>query len=264
MVLKLSDGQEIACEHKLDALETEGTVDDQRPQLQRYLSSSAAAVLYVRSSPKSPDSDVLSHQKYIHPTERRKGEHFLWRDFYAILAPSESPVQEWLKAGFEHLGFTPPNSTLGDLNDPDPDIQRANRENFKKLWGPTRSCATGLGWKKIEGGGIVELYLSHNPSSLASMIFISPSKAERFLVRMTPADGDAQALAGILERASQEARLSLDVSVSARQSTTDKIPVVDCTTSLYMLLGDQELAVADIEQRLLSIVQPLLVAIQKP
>ena len=54
MLLQLSNGQRIICEHKLEALETVGPVEDERGQLERYLDLPVEGVVYVRSSWKPP------------------------------------------------------------------------------------------------------------------------------------------------------------------------------------------------------------------
>jgi hypothetical protein len=111
MLLTLSNGKRIACEHKLDAIETPGSECDDRPQLERYLDLPVDGVLFVRSSWKPPSERVLAHPKYIRPDER---DHFLWRDFYHLFLHDE-PFLAWLREGFENLGFTPPHPSIGEL-----------------------------------------------------------------------------------------------------------------------------------------------------
>ena len=177
MILQLSNGKTIACEHKLDAIETLGPERDQKAQLERYLDLPIEGLVYVRTSWKPPSPKVVAHPKYIHPAER---EHFLWRDFYPTLRQGQHAVIDWIREGFERLGFTPPHPSVGEMSGPDDEMNRRNRQNFAKLWGRTRSSAHGLGWK-VTSGSIVELYLTNNRSSLASWVFISPAQFERFL-----------------------------------------------------------------------------------
>lgn len=172
MILRLSNGKTIACEHKLDAIETLGPELNQKAQLERYLDLPIEGLVYVRTSWKPPSAKVVTHPKYIHPAQR---EHFLWRDFYPILRQGQHVVIDWLREAFERLGFTPPHPSIGEMSGPDDEMNRRNRQNFAKLWGRTRSRAHSLGWK-VTSGSIVELYLTNNHSSLASWVFISPAQ----------------------------------------------------------------------------------------
>jgi len=63
---------------------------------------------------------------------------------------------EWLRDGFEGLGFTPPHPSAGEMSGLDEQENRRNRKNFAKLWGKTRSFAHKLGWS-VNSGSIAEL-----------------------------------------------------------------------------------------------------------
>jgi len=259
MILQLSNGKTIACEHKLDALETLGPEQDQKAQLERYLDLPIAGLVYVRTSWKPPSDKVVAHPKYIHPAER---EHFLWRDFYPILRHGQHVVIDWLREGFELLGFTPPHPSVGEMSGPDDEMNRRNRQNFAKLWGRTRSRAHGLGWK-VASGSIVELYLTDNHSSLASWVFISPIQFERFLFRVTPREGTMSQLTGALHTALSTLGVRAEVSEREVRRKEGKKSVIDVTTSLREILGDIPLDPEAIEGRLLGFTEPLLLALQK-
>lgn len=259
MIITLSDGRTIACEHKLDALETMGPEKDSRFQLVRYLDLPVDGLIYVRTTWKPPASEVLNHPKYIHPRGR---EHFLWRDFYPILTSDNHVILDWLREGFERLGFTPPHPSIGDLSGPDEDLSRENRENFAKLWQRTRSIAHNLGWK-VDTGSIVELYLSANTTSLASSIFISPAKCDRFLFRVTPLTDKLRSVTNRLREVCNASCLRTDITQHQVKRKEGEIEVIDIITSLREILGKEQISSEVIEERLSNFVEPLLHAVKK-
>jgi len=190
MVIELSDGHLVACEHKIEAPETSTPVENQasesRTQLLRYLGIPGIdAVLYVRATLKPPIPEVLASSRYIAPTNR---QHFLWRDLYPLLRGSNHACSRWLADGFEALGFTPPHPFVGDLVDP------ASRQNFAAHWVPARARASELGWK-VSTGSVVELYLEKPLNLRVPQIWVSPWN-QRLLFRLSPASSsDADAIA---------------------------------------------------------------------
>jgi len=258
MILRLSDGKTIACEHKLDALETLGPQQDERTQLDRYLDLPIDGLIYVRGSWKVLSSEVLEHPKYVHPLQ---GEHFLWRDFYPLFT-DENVVMDWLRDGFERLGFTPPHPSVGEMSGPDDQENHRNRKNFAKLWGKTRSFAHRLGWS-VNPGSIVELYLSQNPSSCAESIFISPTKFDRFLVRVTPRKASDHLLQPRLQQAMDSLMPRTEIIEREVARKGGKKKVIDITSSLREILGDGILSTDEIEDRLLEFAEPILLSIQK-
>jgi hypothetical protein len=257
MILRLSDGKTIACEHKLDAFETLGPQQDERTQLDRYLDLPVDGLIYVRGSWKPPSSEVLQHPKYVHPPQ---GEHFLWRDFYPLFT-DENVVMDWLRDGFERLGFTPPHPSVGEMSGPDDQENRRNRKNFAKLWGKTRSFAHRLGWS-VNPGAIVELYLSQNPSSRAESLFISPTKFDRFLVRVTPRKASDHLLQR-LQQATDSLMPRTEITEREVKRKGGKERVIDITSSLREILGNRTLTADEIEDRLLEFAEPILLSIQK-
>ena len=184
MLLTLEDGRVILCENKIEAIETLGK-DESKGQLEKYLKLPVDGVAYIRGSWKPPDAKVLEHPKYIKPATR---EHFLWRDFYDLLMQDDVFLQ-WLRQGFENMGYTPPLPPIGDLNDPDENKRFANQKEFAKLWSLTRTNLRELGWRS-ETGSTIELYLENNSSKWSHQyVFICPSPAERFIIRITPREG---------------------------------------------------------------------------
>ena len=258
MILHLSDGKTIACEHKLDAFETLGSEQDERSQLDRYLELPIDGLIYVRSSWKVPSTDVLQHPKYVHPPQ---GEHFLWRDFYQLFT-DENVVMEWLRDGFEGLGFTPPHPSVGEMSGLDEQENRRNRKNFAKLWGKTRSFAYKLGWS-VNSGSIAELYLGQNPSSCAESLFISPIKSNRFLVRITPRNASDHELQRRLQQATDSPMARTEITDREVTRKGGKEKVIDITSSLREILGDRTLSTDEMEDRLLEFAEPILLCIQK-
>ncbi len=82
MVITLTDGKTIICEHKFDAPVTMASEQEQRARLKQYLNLSVDGLIYFRITRKPPCSDVIKHEKYIYPDNR---EHFLWEDLYPLL-----------------------------------------------------------------------------------------------------------------------------------------------------------------------------------
>lgn len=261
MILTLSNGKTIACEHKLEANETMGPEQDQRTQLKRYLDLPIDGLLYVRTSYKPPVPEVVNHPKYIRPHDRA---HFLWRDFYPLLSSSceKHILIDWLRVGFERLGFTPPHPSIGDMSGPDDALNKENRKNFAKLWQRTRSAAHTLGWK-VSAGSIVELYLAGNSASLASEIFISPAKFERVLFRITPHDDKHPVLRDRLQQVTERMSPKTELVQHAISRKKGKVRVIDITTSLREILGAEPLSAEEIETKLFNFVEPLLLTLQK-
>jgi len=257
MILTLQQGQVIAVEHKLEAYETlvsiEKQVDDPIRQLARYLSvPTIDGVAYVRTAFKPPETTVLEHPKYMRPNDR---QHFLWRDFFPLLEESRNPYTGWLLEGFEALGFTPPNPTVGDLTLPE------NRHNFAKLWNSTRACAHDLGWK-VGTGDVVEIYLEPTRSTLARQVWVSPN-GERLLLRITPLAEEA--VAEVLERVrevSSSSNAPFFVEGRSLRRGASKASVIEAWAPLRKLLG--EATTTDmIEERLRLFVEPVLRALDR-
>lgn len=108
MLLMLSNGMRVVCEHKLEAAETLGPESDERGQLLRYLDLDIDALVYFRASIKDVPAEVLANPKYVRPAGLN---HFLWRDIYPILQSPDDLFIQWLREGFEQLGFVPPYRT---------------------------------------------------------------------------------------------------------------------------------------------------------
>lgn len=267
MLLHLSSGLKVICEHKLDALESSADELGERDQLWKYLQApDADGVVYFRSDWKAVQARVKDDDKgkYIHPAE---GEHFLWRDLYGLLEKDQTPLGKWIREGFETMGFTPPHPSIGEMTGPDSAENRKNRHNFAKLWSATRSAARDLGWAKIERGSIAELYLSTNPQATCSQVFLSPIKSTRFLLRVTPNKGQDAIVKDALTAATRD--LPGNVEVDERTVTrkeggkTTKANVLDITTTLPKILGEEAASVDVLERRLAGFVVPILSALQK-
>ncbi len=197
LVLTLADEHVIACEHKLDSPETSGQTSleqeecDPVLQLERYLElPDIQGVAYFRSWWQAPDQGVLDHPRYITPLSGR--EHFLWSDLYDPILRGDSLVSYWLREAFERFGFTPAHPSIGELEHPNVEIRVQNRQNLKKLWGPTRTRLRSMGWS-VESGSICQLYLKNNSNSNADFIYVSPHSpgGRVLLVRVTPRNSES-------------------------------------------------------------------------
>jgi len=251
MLLSLSNGKLIACENKLDALETLGPEADERPQLERYLDLPIDGLMYVRASWRPPEPHVSDHPKYIKPAY---GEHFLWRDFYPLFEASTDPFLVWLQEGFERLGFTPPHPQVGELK------TDADRHNFAKLWSKVRSHAHQLGWSS-SAGSIVQIYLDSNDNSSADVIFIQPI-AGGFQFRATPKNKHRDRCFASLASVCNAIPGIADHGVKIVRRKESKVAVYDIEVPAATVLGKGELPADATENKLYDFVSPLLNAVQ--
>lgn len=264
MILHLSNGMKIACEHKIEALET-GKDDDNNPnQLWDYLHlPDISGLVYVRSNWKPPLPDVVKHPKYVKPL---KASHFLWRDFYHLLRRDDTVMGRWMKEAFEYLGYTPPVVLIGEMSGLDKAENERNRHNFVKLMTTTRNFANALGWK-YEAGSIEGHYLSKNAKAACSDVLITACQTERFLFRATPRDGELQSIVARLDSAMRDLAerfdIPTDISINTVKRVEGKVQVLDITTTLRDILGKKARTVQGIEQRLLDFHRPLLLALQE-
>jgi hypothetical protein len=253
----LEDGHQILVEHKIDAPETLLITEDEGiGQLQRYLALEVDGVAYVRSSWKAPGSEILQHLRYIKPAT---GIHFLWRDFYEALSLGKHELSRWLAEGFEVMGFVPPHPEIGDLNDLDLAVRTRNRQNFAKYWGPVIDLAASMGWRP-EAGSIVELYLSSQVNKLASVIFISPVRADAFMVRVTPR-GEAQSLLSKLFSAAQSTEIPAEVRTVEVRRSSGIVEVVEVVSNHRAILQNASRA-DEFESALFRFITPLLEALE--
>ncbi len=256
MILELEDGKRIACEHKLDAGETMGPEQDPYGQLERYLNLPVDGLLYVRSMWKTPNQHCLEHPKYIRPEWR---EHFLWRDFYPLLKPGDHILVDWLREGFERLGFTPPHPSIGEMQGPDDEENFRNRSNFAKHWQRTCTFAREQGWK-VEPGSIVELYLSANPDAIAAEVFITPLHSGRMLFRITPR-GEIFEIMKRLESVELPQLSGFERGERSVKRKVGDVQVLDVTAPLSEVLGEGLQTNEQIEENLLGFVGPLIKAL---
>lgn len=256
LTLHLSNGKTILCEHKLLAPETLGNEEDPRLQLERYLELPADGLAYVRSTWRAPGESVRSHARYIRPADR---EHFLWQDFFPLLGPGQHVLVDWLREGFEELGFTPPHPSIGTLALRGEEHELADALNFAKLWGRTKSIAGGLGCR-VGSGSRVQLYL-YPPRSLASEVFVSPSMPERFLFRVTPVTGHVDTVLEAMKRVAQQLPPRPRVSVERLRRAAGLVDVVDVVTTRNAVLPHATVSTEELEALLAGYIEPLLRAI---
>ena len=255
MTLTLEDGHVIAVEHKLEAPETEITIDyaeEPSRQLMRYLAiPTVDAVAFFRTSLKPPIATVLADPKYVMPANR---QHYMWRDLFPLLRDSDHKFSRWVREGFERDGFTPPHPLVGDLSD------AAAARNFAMLWTATRARAVELGWK-VGAGSVVELYLSRSDPYQVQNVWLNPWN-NLLLVRASPVSGHvADELFETISKTAQMVAEDVTVKkVKARGRVAGPAEVVDSSAPLPSVLDgarDGEAA----ETRLLRFVEPFLLAL---
>ena len=183
MMLILTDGRRVLCEHKIDAPETLQVKADGKTvkQLERYLAlPGIAGLAYFRSAPTTMADEVLSHELYLCP---QTGSHFLWRDLYVPLTLGTSEVARWLGDGFERLGFTPPVPHIGELWPGVSELVRQNQANFGRLWHGTRAHFDAH-WTVQQGQRGCELYLKPKCQARVGQVYISPIAQGGSLLRI--------------------------------------------------------------------------------
>jgi hypothetical protein len=260
MILRLANGKVVACEHKLEALETLGA-DDDRGQLARYLELPIDALVYVRRSWLPPDRAVISNPKYVRASNR---EHFLWSDFFAFLGPDQHVLVDWLREGFEWLGYTPPNPNVGELTLLPNGETRAAMVDFAKLWDPVKTAVARLGWT-VQTGSLIQLYLVRHPTSPAAQVFISPESRGEFLIRFTPVEeARVEELLALATSAAAKLTQRTTVKVATGSLKSNRVKVVDVRATRNAVLGDDETTVEQLQTRMLRFVEPLVAAVSSP
>lgn len=257
MVLHLEGGRRIACEHKLEAPETLG-VEDDRGQLERYLELPIDGLVYVRRAWLPPGETVLSNQKYVRPAEK---EHFIWSDFFPLLVPGQHLLVDWLREGFEWLGYTPPDPNVGELTlRPEGEAERAMLD-FAKLWDRVRTSSARMGWT-VQNGSKIQLYLVNHRASPVWQVLISPESQGEFLVRFTPHDeANLEAIRTAVARATAGLEIQSRLKVTSGSKKGQKVKVVDVRAVRSAVLGMEKQTVEELENRLLVFVEPLLKAV---
>ncbi len=241
----------------VDALETMGA-EDFRGQLQRYLELPLDGLVYVRRAWLASGDVVTSNPMYVRPPER---EHFLWSDFFSLLVPGEHVLVDWLREGFELLGFTSPNPTVGELTLRPEGGTRGAMEDFAKLWGRVKTGSARLGWT-VQSGSTIQLYLIRHPTSPVAQVFISPESRGDFLVRFTPFDeGRLEDIRSPVASAAATLPHATTVKVTTGNWQAKKVKVVDVRAPRHAVLGLDETTVEELELRLLRFVEPLVRAV---
>ena len=82
------------------------------------------------------------------------------------------------------------------------------------------------------------------------------------MFRVTPRHGKHDLVSHRLEAAVEQASERLELAVREVSRQGGKKRVFDVTSSLYEILGKDELTVEDIEKRLQGFIEPLLVSLQ--
>ncbi len=237
MRFTLSDGNVILCENKIEALETQGSASDPRGQLIRYLDLPADGLVYIRATPShSLAREVAEHPKFI----TNNGHHFLWRDIYPLLENNDNPLVGAVRKGFEMMGFMPPVPAVGTLSGFNSSEDEKNRQQFKPLWQLAAEYGQQQGWK-AETNKNAELYYGAGNSKNLYQVFASPSKAERFLIRLTLKNGvRADRLMDKIAQVATDVPFESLTYTRKSPRGDEKIveEVIDITTSLRNVIGD--------------------------
>lgn len=146
---------------------------------------------------------------------------------------------------------------------PTNDEARRIAHAFAALWRRTTRVAEELGWQ-WNPGAVVQLYFDPDAGSAALKVFVSSSKRDRFIVRVTPRPGRLQRVLDALHAAA--AALPHPSAVAAAKVKADgnvSIDVVEATTTWEVVVGEDHPDDATVEKRLHAFVGPLLRAIPR-
>jgi hypothetical protein len=259
MRFTLEDGHTIVCENKIEAPQTQGSAKDPRGQLVRYLDLPCDGLAYIRATP-SPklEESIVGHSKFI----TRNGHHFLWRDIYPLLEENDNPLVVAVRKGFEVMGFVPPLPAIGTLSNFDSDSDEKNRAAFKELWRLAVDYGRQCGWR-VETNKNAEMYYYSGQSDLLYQVFVSPSKSERFLLRLTLKDGvDVKKLHDQLQQVDIDVPFETVAFIKRGKRDGKNISedAIDITTSLRHVIGDTEDR-KQMQQLLLNFVKSFLVLV---
>lgn len=195
----------------------------------------------------------------------RDGHHFLWRDLYPLLQSSSHPLLADLCKGFEVMGFVPLLPAVGSLSDFNSETDEQNRSEFKELWAMAADYGKQHGWS-VETNKNAELYYSPDENYPAYQIFVSPSKAERFLIRFSLRDGvDQEKFRSRIEDV--DVAVPFEVTAYQRPAKRNRrsvyVSVIDITSSLRNVIGDTD-DKGRIQALLLEYVRPFVEVGFKP
>jgi hypothetical protein len=257
MRVVLEDGHVILFLHSMDDLEAEGPRPDDQQRVEACLGLSADGVVHIRSSAATFKPALVENPRYIKPAH---ADAFRWRDIYHLLEGNDHIFITWLREGFGPLGLTPPHPVIGDLDDPDPEARDACRRRFAEWWDPTREAARAMGWK-VGAGDIVDLYLSSGPTRLVTSVFVSPSRAGRFLLRIAPFLTKEDDVLARAERVAAESTVPVEVTKAMLWRQRGRIPVIDVLTSAGTVVGPETNDPAQAAQALRAFVSGYLAAL---
>ncbi|GEM_PF-1502461 len=239
MRFTLADGHTIVCENKIEAPQTMGSASDPRAQLLRYLDLACDGVAYIRATPAhNLAQEIINHPKFI----CNNGRHFLWRDIYPLLEKNDNPLVAAVRKGFEVMGFVPPLPAVGTMADLNSSVDKKNRCAFREFWQLAAEYGRQLGWR-VETNVNAELYYYSGNSDQLYQVFVSPSKAERFLLRLTLKDGaDVDELSQLVQRVDIAVPYEIEVYTKKGKRGGKSVSenVIDITTSLKHVIGTSD------------------------
>jgi hypothetical protein len=133
---------------------------------------------------------------------------------------------------------------------------------FQALWKMTQEAGANVGWRS-QNPSRVEVEFTGNEDSLASVVWVSPYKRDRFIVRITPATG-----AFITPvRAALE---SVVVKLTGAEMSSQRAPrssgaaeVIEVRSTWEDVIGDDDPSSSTVEKRLHGFVAPILLAIPR-
>jgi hypothetical protein len=170
----------VGVEHKLFAPQG----DNQLPKYLRLPRTLISHLALVTADYQSVATDVLRDRRYVRPSN----DHFLWSDFYPIVAASAtrgSAVGLMTKDLFDSLGLQPMHPLIGDLWTRDPARRRHYDGRLRAAWEPllkTLRKRWDFADSSIRKTRRSEIYVRYGPSKLLRDVWLNPLRSPGYLL----------------------------------------------------------------------------------
>ena len=256
MIFCIAGKVSIGVENKLQS--PEGREGYGRTQLKKYLklvdAGELSGLAFITGYPANVLPQVVSHKGYLCPLEggEKQREHFMWRDFYPLIekraSKSRTGLAKALKRLFEYLGFEPPSPNIGDLNDPDIEKAKRNKQNFAPFWDLTCQELKSRGWD-VGPVDISGLWAWDGKTKRVRNADINPNYGNCLRFNLTLRKGASRqavidALSGLERVYGRDLRVEPDVAlrVAPRKAggKLRKVPIVKVLYPLRKLVEDKK------------------------
>jgi hypothetical protein len=161
-----TDKYDVICEHKL-------TAPAGSKQLERYMAHSGPRTYLALIATQRLDlpQSVTASDRYLAPSNETAVRHFLWRDFYPVIAGFQSPLAAQFRAYMEGLGMNPLHwGTSGD-----PFIDPAAASAFRELYEPLVAALGEKGIRSVRRRNSLGLQIRY-PHPSVPLFYVAPTQ----------------------------------------------------------------------------------------